>query len=291
MAERRWAIIVHGGAKTIESARAETNRAGCRDAVEVGAAILREGGSAIDAVQAAVRVLEDDPTFNAGRGSVPNAAGEIEMDASIMDGTTLDVGAVAAVRRLRNPIDAAVAMLREPPILLVGEGAERFAESKGIEVGNFDFAPPAGDASNHDTVGCVALDSKGRLAVGTSTGGLDGTLPGRVGDAPLPGCGFYADDAVGAVALSGDGEKIARACLASGILQEMKNGTVGSAVSTIYAPLRRLAGEAGAIAIDAAGRIGVAHNSAHFAMGLAASDVAGVHAALHRDELEGMIDE
>jgi beta-aspartyl-peptidase (threonine type) len=290
MAEWNWAIVVHGGAKTIAPARAEAHRAGCRVAAEAGARVLRAGGTALEATRVAIRALEDDPTFNAGTGSVRNAAGEIEMDAAIMDGATLAIGAVAAVRRLRNPIDAAYAMLDAPPILLAGDGAELFARDRGLALCDPDATHAAASDPGHDTVGCVALDRLGHVAAATSTGGLEGTLPGRVGDSPMPGCGFYAEDGVGGVSLSGDGEAIARTLLAARVMRMLEHGTAGAAVTAIAAPLERVGGEAGAIALDRTGRIGMAHTSDHFAVALAASDLDAVHGAIHADDLKDFLD-
>jgi len=288
MAERTWVIVVHGGAKTIAAERADANRAGCRQAADAGARVLRTGGTAVEAARVAIRVLEDDPTFNAGTGSVYNVAGKVEMDAAIMDGATLAIGAVAGVRMLRNPIDAAHAMLDAPPILLIGEGAERFAADHGLAL--CDWAAPPGEDHEHDTVGCVALDIAGHLAAATSTGGLKGTLPGRVGDSPLPGCGFYAEDLIGGVSLSGDGEAIARTLLAGRIMRALEGSTAGVAATVILAPLSRVGGEAGAIVLDSAGRIGVSHTSDHFALALAASDIDKIAFGIHADELKDQLD-
>ncbi|MBE1526907.1 beta-aspartyl-peptidase (threonine type) [Sphingopyxis sp. OAS728] len=284
MADRPWSIVVHGGARSIPPEKAEAHRAGCRRAADAGAAVLQAGATAVVAARIAVCVLEDDPTFNAGRGSVPNLAGEIEMDAAIMDGASLGVGAVAAVRHIYNPIEAAAAMLAAEPILLVGPGAEDFARSRGVPCAGLPLAPAPSPGGGHDTVGCVAFDQAGHVAAATSTGGLAGTLPGRVGDAPLPGCGFYADDAVGGVSLSGDGEAIARALLGARVMRAMEEGHAGTAVNAIRAPMQRLAAEAGVIAIDAAGRIGMAHNSDHFAVAFADRNRAAAIAVLHETE-------
>lgn len=282
----QWAIVVHGGAKTIAPDNADAHRSGCARAVEAGAEILRRGGSALDAARRAVCVLEDDPTFNAGRGSVRNAAGEIEMDAAIMDGETLAIGAVAAVRHVANPIEAAAALLDAPPILLVGEGAERFARDAGLRPTGPEVISAAAGDPGHDTVGCVALDSAGHVAAATSTGGLEGTLPGRVGDTPLPGCGFYADDAIGGVSLSGDGEAIGRTLLGTRVMRAMEREPADEAVTVIFAPMERLAAEAGVIAIDATGQIGIAHNSDHFALACASSAFPDVVSAIHQNELK-----
>lgn len=285
MDKGNWAIIVHGGAKSISAEEAAAHRAGCARAAEAGAEILARGGSAVDAARRAVVILEDDPTFNAGQGSVANAAGDIEMDAGIMDGATLAIGAVAAVNRIANPIEAAAAMLETPPILLVGKGAERFAYKRGLRCTPPSPSLPKRNA-RHDTVGCVARDLTGHIAAATSTGGISGTLPGRIGDAPLPGCGFYADDATGGVSLSGDGEAIARTLLGAQVIRAMEDQPAAEAVENIHAPMQRLSAEAGVIAIDAAGRIGAAHNSENFAFAFASSDRTDIITAIHQDELK-----
>lgn len=284
MTDRPWSIVVHGGARSIPPEKAEAHRAGCRRAADAGAAALRAGAAAVLAARIAVCVLEDDPTFNAGRGSVANRAGEIEMDAAIMDGASLGVGAVAAVRHIYNPVEAAAAMLSAEPILLVGAGAEDFARSRGVPFASRPLSPPPSAGGGHDTVGCVAIDQAGHVAAATSTGGLAGTLPGRVGDAPLPGCGFYADDAIGGVSLSGDGEAIARSLLGARVMRAMETRQAHLAVDAIRAPMQRLGAEAGVIAIDAEGRIGVAHNSEHFAVAFHAWDRATAIAVLHETE-------
>jgi beta-aspartyl-peptidase (threonine type) len=286
----RWAIMVHGGARTISPAQAEANRRGCIAAVTVGAAVLRAGGRAVDAAEAAVRVLEDDATFNAGFGSVRNAEGEVEMDAALMDGETLALGAVGAVRRLRNPVAAARLMLDELPVLLAGEGAERFAAARGVALCDPRemHAPGAAGQAGHDTVGCVVLDRHGHLAAATSTGGLTGKLPGRIGDSPIPGCGLYADDGAGAVSLSGDGESISRVLLAARIIQALEAGGSSAAAAGEIERLRRVGGEAGAIVLDRDGRPGIAHNSDHFAVGVATSDLAPC-GGIHRDEFRDIL--
>lgn len=263
----QWAVIVHGGAKTIPEKRRDRHRQGCLRAVEAAAAILVDGGSAVAAVEAAVRVLEDDPTFNAGVGSVLNAAGAVECDAAIMDGSDLSVGGVAAVRSLRHPISVARQMLPERPVLLVGEGAEIFAREQGQEFcAPGDLVAPAEDDPGCDTVGCVALDRAGTIAAGTSTGGLKGCAVGRVGDSPLPGCGLYADNAVGGVSLSGEGESIIRTTLAARLIQALETEAPDVAIGRALTILGRVGGEAGLIVIDRHGRIDWGHNSDNFAV-------------------------
>jgi isoaspartyl peptidase/L-asparaginase-like protein (Ntn-hydrolase superfamily) len=273
MPDKTWAIIVHGGAKTIAPQLQEAHRQGCLLAATAGQVVLQAGGSAILAVEAAVRALESDPTFNAGYGSVLNAKGEVECDAAIMDGATLAVGGVAAVKTLSHPISVAASMLPHKPVLLVGEGAEDFAKANGAE-----FCAPGDLAASQpgdpgcDTVGCVALDQEGNLAAGTSTGGLTGCLPGRVGDSPLPGCGLYADNAVGAVSLSGDGESLIRTTLAAHLIHKLEANDPDQAIAAALDRLAEVGGEAGLIVIDARGRIGWNHNSAHFAVAHARAD-------------------
>ena len=260
-------------------------------ALAAGQELLEQGGSAVDTVEAAIRVLESDPTFNAGYGSDRNADGEVEMDAALMDGSNLAIGAVAAIQGVRHPISVARRMLGEPPTLLVGEGARRFAAAQGVELCEPGALIPARQdgleqkAHNHDTVGCVALDSSGRIASGTSTGGLDDTLPGRVGDSPLPGCGFYADNAAGGVAFSGDGESIARVLLAARVIQALEGGQPPqAAVEDSLTRLERVGGEAGGIVLDRRGRVGWAHNSSHFAVAWVTDSIGAPSVRLRQDE-------
>lgn len=267
-----WALIVHGGAKEIEPGDEQANRDGLRQAAEAGRRVLSDGGSAVDAVEASIRVLESLPVFNAGTGSALNAAGGIEMCAGLMDGSDRSVGAVTVIRDVRHPISVARRLLPEKEILLAGEGALLFAREQELELASEeDLKSDAAPAQQeHDTVGAVALDSHGHVAAGTSTGGLSGSRVGRVGDSPQPGSGLYADDAVGGTSLSGDGETIARVALASQIMNRLKAGErVEPALATVLAELPRVGGDesdGGAIAITAEGLVGWAHNSPHFAV-------------------------
>ncbi|PVM93657.1 isoaspartyl peptidase/L-asparaginase [Caulobacter endophyticus] len=268
--DKDWAIIVHGGARAIAPDKVKAHEAGCLAAVAAGAAVLEAGGCAASAVEAAIRLLENDQTFNAGQGSVRNASGDVECDAAIMDGEDLAVGAVAAVRTIRNPISAAAAMLSEPAVLLVGSGAEAFADARGlarIEPERLAALAPSTDGC--DTVGCVAFDSAHRLAAGASTGGLQGSTPGRVGDTPLPGCGLYADNTIGATCLSGDGESLIRVTLASRFMRHLETLDPDAAAKAALAALARVGGEAGLVAIDRHGQIGWDHNSPQFAVAYA----------------------
>lgn len=281
---RGWAVIVHGGAKDIAPPLQARHRQGCLRAVEAAAAVLDAGSAAVAAVEAAVRSLEDDPTFNAGHGSVLNADGQVECDAAIMDGADLAVGGVAAVRTLRHPISVARRMLPERPVLLVGEGAERFARAHGAEIcAPEDLVGAARDDAGCDTVGCVALDRDGNIAAGTSTGGLRGCAVGRVGDSPIPGGGLYADNLVGGVSLSGDGESILRVTLAARLIWTLEAEPPDAAIRQALAALGRVGGEAGLIVIDRRGRIGWGHNSAQFAVAHASHE-RPPRAFVHRSE-------
>ncbi|MFN3928384.1 MAG: isoaspartyl peptidase/L-asparaginase family protein [Thermoflexus sp.] len=284
-------LIVHGGAGIIPEERQAAAVEGCRRAAQAGWSVLAAGGSALDAVEAAVRALEDDPTFNAGRGSVMTRAGTVEMDALIMDGATLRAGAVAAVRRVRNPITLARAVMeRTPHVLLVGAGAEALAELLGLPMADeVELVAPRDRerwealrrsgppdlrevlaqalAEPMDTVGAVALDAAGHLAAAVSTGGMSNKWPGRVGDSALVGCGAYADDRRGAAVATGWGETLMRVVIAKTACDLMAMGL--SASSAAAAAIRlleeRVNGRGGLIVLDPTGRIGIAHNTPHMA--------------------------
>src|SRR5215467_5066889 len=280
MTGRTTAIVVHGGAWSIPAEMREAHAAGCLAAAERGFAVLAAGGSALDAVVAAVELLEDDPTFDAGRGSVLSAEGRVQLDAGLMDGRTLHVGAVANVHRVAHPIRLARAVLeRSGHHLLVGEGAERFAREQGFPLVDPDtfvvererrryadfLAGRLGTADDfaHDTVGAVALDATGQLAAGNSTGGVAFSLPGRVGDAPVPGVGYVADSRTGGVACTGWGEHILRVALATRALVALERGaSAGDAASEALAVLERAAqGRGGLIVLDRHGEVGLAHST------------------------------
>jgi beta-aspartyl-peptidase (threonine type) len=284
-----WAVIVHGGAKEIEPEKEAPNRAGCRAAVEAGSTVLKRGGSAVDAVEAAIRVLEADPTFNAAFGADLNADGAVQLDAALMDGSDYAVGGVCGTTGIRHPISVCRLMLPETPTLLSGEGARRFAKEKGAELCEPDalISPEqaAGQAaSENNTVGCVALDVHGDLAAGTSTGGLPKAYPGRVGDSPLPGCGLYAENRMGGVSLSGDGESIARMMVAGRIMRRLAHQRPQPAIEEALAEMDAVGGDAGAIAIDRQGRIGWAHRGAHFAVGFTNAGMAEPAVWLSKNE-------
>ena len=266
---------MHGGAGVAPrlSARRElAYRAGLEHALQAGYQVLQSGGTSLDAVTAAVVVLEDDPLFNAGRGAVYNAAGRHELDASIMDGATLRAGAVAAVVRIRNPVLAARAVMEKSRhVLLAGKGAETFARKHRIRFASSAYfgtearrqALERGARRHHGTVGAVALDRHGNLAAATSTGGYTGKLPGRVGDSPIIGAGTYADNASCAVSGTGWGEAFIRVALAHEISARVKyrGETLAQASRAALAQIARIGGDGGLIAIDRRGRIAMPFNS------------------------------
>jgi L-asparaginase / beta-aspartyl-peptidase len=275
------ALVVHGGAWSIPKGEREAHRAGCAAAAEVGRDVLLRGGSALDAVEAAIRLLEDNPAFDAGTGSVLVADGSVELDAGLMDGMSLKVGAVAVVKHFKNPISLARRVLEASPHhFLVGHGAEAFGTSEGlVPVENRSLIVPREQAfygeflrgertaadsfGPADTVGAVALDAEGHLAAGNSTGGVAFSLPGRVGDAPLPGIGYSADDLWGGVACTGWGEHILRAGLATRAMQGLERGlSAQDAADVAVAFLRqRVQGQAGLVVLDRAGQVGLAHST------------------------------
>jgi isoaspartyl peptidase/L-asparaginase-like protein (Ntn-hydrolase superfamily) len=282
-----WALIAHGGAKEIPVEKHQANRDGVRKALSIGSSMLRNGRTAIDVVETVVQQLEDDETFNAGVGSVLNEDGQIEMSASIMEGANLKVGAVGALRLVRHPVSVAKMMLDENVVLMVGDGASRFASKHGItQCFEDELISKSKCDPGHDTVGCVALDEQGNLAVATSTGGLQGVAAGRLGDSPQPGCGFYADNSVGAVAFSGDGESIARTILAARTMLTMESLDPQNSLEKALEQMKRVGGEAGGIAISKNGQIGWSHTSKNFAVGLADSDNPEGAVYLSRVELE-----
>ncbi|RPH68699.1 MAG: peptidase T [Myxococcaceae bacterium] len=274
------AIVVHGGAWSIPPEAREPHARGCLAAAERGFAVLEAAGSAVEAVVTAIELLEDDPTFDAGRGSVLSAEGRVQLDAGLMDGRTLHVGAVAGVHRVAHPIRLARAVLeRSSHHLLVGEGAERFAHAQGIPLVDPDslivdrerqryadfLAGRLGAADDfaHDTVGAVALDAGGQLAAGNSTGGVAFSLPGRVGDAPVPGVGYVADSRTGGVACTGWGEQILRVGLATRALVAMERGAAAqdAAAEALEVLERAVQGRAGLIVLDRRGEVGLAHST------------------------------
>lgn len=298
------ALIVHGGAGDVAPDRVEAAQAGCKKAVLAGWHILLEGGSALDAVEAAVRALEDNPEFNAGTGACLNSDGNIELDAGMMDGAHLRVGAVADVERIKNPITLARKVLTSPHVLLVGRGAEQFAREQGIEQCALEdlvtkrqydawqeervrreseeprfirrevhFSPSHsmkqeadGSFEEHGTVGAVALDLSGALAAATSTGGIHNKYPGRVGNSPLVGCGFYADD-YAAVSCTGYGEDFVRLMIARRAADAVVSGSRAreAAQAAIAFLGAKASGTGGLIVVDHHGDVGFAWNSRNMA--------------------------
>ena len=278
------AMIVHGGAWTIPADQVDAHAEGCLLAVERGFAVLRAGGVALDAVEAAIRVMEDDPIFDAGRGSCLTMEGEVELDAGLMDGSTLDVGAVACVKRITEPIHLARLVLQSPNTLLVGEGAERFAQAQGMTPCDpetlivereralwQEFVCQKGAkraaGGRHDTVGAIALDAQGSIVAGLSTGGTPNKIPGRVGDVPQAGCGFYADSRIGGVACTGVGEYIVRMALACRTIHMLEAGLEPQAAAerAVRLMAERLNGRAGLIVLDRFGRVGCDYNTRRMA--------------------------
>ncbi|MHB8424308.1 MAG: isoaspartyl peptidase/L-asparaginase family protein [Gammaproteobacteria bacterium] len=262
-----FAIIVHGGAGAVAPQSLDARKQGCRAAVEAGQGILKKGGNALDAVEAAAMVLENNPLFNAGKGSTLNCEGRVETDAAIMDGATLQAGAVTAVSGIRNPIRLARKVMEASPhILLAGAGAARFAREQGIELCDpAELVVPAQQQHwqrEHGTVGAVALDAHGHLAAATSTGGIFNKLPGRVGDTPLIGCGTYADGCA-AVSCTGKGEDIIRVTLARHAAWLLEQGVEAGAAAeqAMRHFAERTHSEAGIILVDRGGHVGYAHNT------------------------------
>jgi beta-aspartyl-peptidase (threonine type) len=269
MAKFAPAIIVHGGAGRIKDDRVSERLQGCKTAALAGWKILEQGGTALDAAEAAVTELEDNPLFNAGTGSTLNSLGKVEMDAAIMDGVSLRAGSIAAVSGIKNPIRLARRVLEDGRhVMIAGDGALWFAR----EIGFPECAPESLIAGSeqerwdakHGTVGCVTFDSSGKLAVATSTGGIFNKLPGRVGDSPLLGCGTYADE-FGAVSCTGHGEAIMRVVLAKVAVDLLKDAVAPQAAAD--ASVRLLAAKTestgGLILIDRHGKIGYARNTTH----------------------------
>lgn len=261
-----WAIAVHGGCGRWEAKSTAAALAGVRAAAAAARRVLDGGGSALDAVCAAVVVLEDDPLFNAGTGSVLNRDGAAEMDASVMIGAGLRCGGVAAIARVQNPVLVARRVMEATPhVLLAGEGATAFARAHGFA----DYDPVTRESlrrhrlrvaiASPGTVGAVAIDAAGRLAAATSTGGVSLKLPGRVGDSPIPGAGNYATPCAAASA-TGNGELMMRTLAAKSVCDLVAAGrTAQGAAALAIRALPAGAGESGGmIALDARGRVGVA---------------------------------
>ncbi len=265
-------IAVHGGAgalRSLDAAKEREYREVLRESIEVGFGVLSRRGSALEAVEAAVKVLEDSPLFNAGRGSVLTKEGTVEMDASIMDGSSLRAGAVAAITGVKNPIEAArLAMERSPHVLLVGEAATRWAKQEGLSIKPLSyFVTPERQRQSQlgqlGTVGAVAVDTFGNLAAATSTGGTANKWEGRVGDSAIIGAGTYAKNAYAAVSCTGHGEYFMRTLAAYRViaLMELRNYSIEQSVKEVLEEITNLGGKGGLIAIDAQGKVVMLKNT------------------------------
>jgi L-asparaginase / beta-aspartyl-peptidase len=292
-----WTLVIHGGAGVIERDRITPEqesaaRAGLNAALDAGSKVLASGGSALDAVDAAVRVLEDDPSFNAGRGAVFTYEGANELDAAIMEGTTRRASAVAGTTRTKNPIGLARAVMENSPhVFLAGDGADRFSVEQGLEQTDPAwFATPerrrqldelkARKTSSFDvdlkygTVGAVALDKAGHVAAATSTGGLTGKRWGRIGDAPIIGAGTYADDRACAVSATGAGEFFIREGVAHEICARVrfKGESLKAAADTVMAETKALGGDGGVIVTGPTGEMAYSFNTPGMYRGQASAD-------------------
>ena len=285
-------LVVHGGAWAIPDDMVEAHLNGVRNAIAAGWRVLEKSGSALDAVEEAVVIMENDEAFDAGRGSFLNREGKVQLDALIMDGATLKTGGVGCVEHIANPVRAARKVLSESPhVYFVADGAERFAEQHGVPLcKNEDLIilreierlrafqeTPASSSDelfaptiSHDTVGAVALDSSGSIAAATSTGGTLNKAPGRLGDSSLIGCGCYADNQSAAVSTTGWGEPIMKLVLAKWAADRVASGSTPQwvAAEAMNYLKDRLNGHGGIILLDSDGRFGVAHNTPRMAWAL-----------------------
>ena len=272
-------IVVHGGAGNDFDDRVSEFRTGVEQATQAGWKILQSGGTALDAVEAAVRQLEDDPNFDAGHGSFLNANNQVEMDAMVMEGAKLGYGAVAGIQQVSNPVSVARLVLEKTQhSIFVGAGAELFARSMGVPLCPMEelvagsstnllrpedrvFRPHAGD-----TVGAIAMDANGILAVAVSTGGTAGKMPGRVGDSPIIGCGGYADNEMGAAAATGSGEALMKILFSKTACDLMGKGmSPQQAADEVLRLLERRTGssQGGIILMSPTGEVGSAFNTHH----------------------------
>lgn len=300
-----WRLVIHGGAGVILRENMTPEReaaytAALETALEAGANVLRDGGSALDAVQAAVIPMEDDALFNAGHGAVFTAAAEHELDASIMSGAQRDAGAVAGVKRVKNPILAARAVMDQSEhVMFAGAGADAFAESIGLEmVDNAYFDTDRRrqslervlrerartDADRHGTVGAVAIDKDGNLAAATTTGGMTAKAAGRIGDSPLIGAATYAQNGVCAVSATGHGEYFIRVAVAKTICArvELAGDSVGEAAQSALDQVAELGGDGGVVVIGGDGQYEYVFNSKGMYRGMIDPD--GMETAIFEQE-------
>ena len=279
-AEQSYGLVIHGGARTITRENMSTEKEAeyiskLTAALKTGYAILENGGSGLDAVEATIKVMEDSPLFNAGKGAVFTGAGTNELDASIMDGATLQGGAVAGVKTVKNPISAARKVMEKTwHVLLAGEGADAFAKEQGLDIVDNSYfhtehrfksliKAKEKEMEKHGTVGCVALDKKGNLAAGTSTGGLTNKRWGRVGDSPIIGAGTYASNETCAVSATGQGEYFIRGSVAFDIAAQMdyEKKSVQTAAQAVIDKLTERGGTGGVIVMDSKGNIAMPFNT------------------------------
>ncbi|MBV8908809.1 MAG: isoaspartyl peptidase/L-asparaginase [Sphingomonas sp.] len=303
MTEAKWRLVIHGGAGSERIAHGGPEheaaaRAGLSEALDAGAAILAKGGSAVDAVEAAARMLEENSCFNAGRGSVLTEQGEVELDAAIMDGRDRQAGAVSGIKTTRAPVSLARRLMEHGPhVFLAGDAADRFAAAAGIEqVANEFFIVPerrrqleealaagsAADPIKYGTVGAVAVDSQGNVAAATSTGGINAKRWGRVGDSPLIGAGTYADNRAAAVSATGSGEYFIRAVAAHELAARMRIGgeTLQQALDGVLADIEALGGKGGLIAVAPNGEAAWGFTTPAMYRGMADADdrIVGIYA-------------
>jgi len=303
----RWRLVIHGGAGSEriahdDPAHEAQARAGLEEALAAGAAILERGESAIDAVETAARLLEENPCFNAGRGSVLTEQGEVELDAAIMDGRTRAAGAVSGIKTTRAPISLARRLMEHGPhVFLAGAAADRFAATSGLEQVANDFfilperrrqldealaAGSAADPIKYGTIGAVAVDADGNVAAATSTGGITAKRWGRVGDSPLIGAGTYADNRAAAVSATGSGEYFIRAVAAHEVAARIRLGceTLQQAIDGVLADIASLGGKGGLIAVSPSGDAAWGFTTPAMYRGMA--DASGRTVAIYSEETE-----
>ena len=273
----KFAMVIHGGAGTITREKMSPEkealyRTTMNNVLQIGYDILKKGGTAMDAAESTIRIMEDSPLFNAGKGAVFTDTGTNELDASIMDGSNLLAGAVAGVKTVKNPISAARKVMEKTwHVLLAGQGADHFAKEAGLEIvdpGYFSIKKSHNEISKnteqkHGTVGCVVLDKYGNLAAGTSTGGLSNKRWGRIGDSPIIGAGTYANNKTCAISCTGEGEYFIRGNIAYDIsaLMEYRRMSVDRAVQKVIDKLTDRGGTGGLIALDHRGNIAMSFNT------------------------------
>lgn len=290
-------IITHGGAWNWSDALDNEKRKGMKEATRLGYEVLKSGGSAMDAVEKAVRALEDNPLFDAGTGGYLNQNGVVQLDALFINGKTIDFGAVAAVSKIKNPISLARKIMEQTDrCFLVDKGAEQMAQKLGIKLIEnsalivqemFDHFQSKSRAGLSDTVGAIAIDSYGHTASATSTSGAPFKPHGRVGDSPIFGAGGYADDQFGTVGSTGKGEHIYRLLLSKyvwDLMQKGLNAQEAADQAMVFSKSRFANPMTGVIAIDSMGNIGVAHNTPKIAVGWNDSD-GTIQTAMHRGEI------